>query len=65
MLRRESMCDGCPFNPERIGPPLDHDVRKAIAERIRNGEQWICHQTCDGPRIVLTSQLCAGAPTTS
>lgn len=62
MERRDNMCDGCPFNPARTGPPLDHDTRRTVAERIRGGEAWVCHQTCDGARVVATSQLCAGAP---
>lgn len=56
------MCDGCPFNAARVGPSLDVDVRRTLAQRIRAGEKWVCHQTCDGARVVATSQLCAGAP---
>lgn len=62
MNRRSEMCDGCPFNARRVGLPLDVDVRRTIAERLRGGEEWVCHQTCDGARVVPTSMLCAGAP---
>jgi hypothetical protein len=63
MRRRDAMCDGCPFNNKRVGPPLDADVRRTIAERLKAGEEWVCHQTCDGARVVEASMLCAGAPT--
>lgn len=60
--RRETMCDGCPFNRRRTGPPLDADVRRTIARRLRDGEAWVCHQTCEGARVTEDSLLCAGAP---
>ncbi len=59
---RATMCDGCPFNPERVGPPIDHDTRVRVAERIRDGEKWVCHQTCNGAWLTSESELCAGAP---
>lgn len=62
MKRRDDMCNGCPFNARRIGLPIPSDVRQVVGERIRAGEAWVCHQTCDGPRVVMTSMLCAGAP---
>jgi hypothetical protein len=62
VIRRLVMCSGCPFNSRRTGPPIPAEVWAAVMARIRGGEAWICHQTCDGPRVTPKSQLCAGAP---
>lgn len=60
--RRAAVCSGCPFNSRREGPPVPADVMATVIERIRGGELWVCHQTCDGARVTPASQLCAGAP---
>jgi hypothetical protein len=60
--RRHAMCDGCPFNASRVWPPVDRDTRITIAQRIKGGEKWVCHQTCDGALVTSSSLLCAGAP---
>ncbi len=62
MIRREAVCPGCPFSSRRTGPPVPAEVMATVMQRIRSGEEWICHQTCDGPRVTPDSQLCAGAP---
>lgn len=62
MMTRSTMCSGCPFNRHRTGPEIDEDVRMTIARRIRAGERWVCHQTCDGAHVTDDSLLCAGAP---
>ena len=62
MNRRAVMCPGCPFNAHRTGPPVPREVMETVMRRIRGGEAWVCHQTCDGPQVTADSQLCAGAP---
>lgn len=59
---RDGMCEGCPFSPCRTGPPVPRDVMEQVKTRIRSGEAWVCHRTCEGPRVTPASQLCAGAP---
>jgi hypothetical protein len=63
MERREEMCPGCPFQVNRAGGRVPADVMAEVSRRIRGGEAWVCHQTCDGPWVTADSQLCAGAPT--
>jgi hypothetical protein len=58
------MCSACPFNPARAGVPIPVDVMQIVQVRIASGETWVCHRTCDGPRITDRSLLCAGAPPT-
>lgn len=55
------MCSGCPFNDERVGPPIPEDVWDRIRDRIHGGENWVCHMTCEGARELPGSLLCAGA----
>jgi hypothetical protein len=61
MNRRLRMCTGCPFNADRIGPAIPADVMDAVQTRIEPGEQWVCHQTCDGAQVTDRSSRCAGA----
>lgn len=62
MRMRVVMCSGCPFNPHRTGPALPVDVMETVVARIAAGEQWVCHQTCQGVHVTSRSSLCAGAP---
>jgi hypothetical protein len=60
--KRANLCSGCPWNPDRDLPPLPADVIDTVAARIAGGEEWVCHQTCQGAAELPGSLACAGAP---
>ena len=62
MKQRQNLCSGCPWNPDRDLPPLPQDVSDTVATRIAAGEEWVCHQTCQGAEELAGSLACAGAP---
>lgn len=55
---RPTMCAECPFNGRRRALPAS--IIDIINRRLQGGEQWVCHQTCDGPKVVDDSKICKG-----
>lgn len=62
MKQRHRTCIQCPFNPARNGIPIPADVMDSVVSRIKDGERWICHMSCDGAEVTSKSVYCAGAP---